>query len=37
MPYISRLGSRIVKESDRRWIPGSAYDILKAAAKTKIL
>jgi len=37
MPYISCLGSRIVKALARRWIPDLAYDILKAADKTKIL
>ena len=36
MPYISCLGSRIVKARARRWIPGSAYDILKSADKTEI-
>jgi hypothetical protein len=31
----SRVGSRMVNVRARRWIPSSAYDILKAADKTK--
>jgi hypothetical protein len=31
----SCLGCRTVKTRARRWIPSSAYDILKAADKTK--